>query len=683
MRPRLQRRCPPGRLCIGAAALAAILLAPAGSAAAEPRWLPLGPPAAPALARLIVDPGTGDAYALSAAGLWQSRGGTGSWRSIQKGLNGRPEGFAADPRRPGRLYAVVGELDGTCSVRRSDDSGGHWSVVFRSPYASFNFQDIQVDPFATDTVYWHSGSTLVRSRDAGRTWDYFSVGSPESGEPSVNAFAFAPDQARTLFVSGGYNLFFKTSDGGATWTQSLLSENVNPPTSLVATRAPRSLYAWGGRGYLGDSAPCFVRSDDDGATWKGYLPYTTCAAPAIDVNDPLTVRIVVVDGGAPQLWVSHNGGETWTRAGAAPDCGDLYVLPGKKGLVLATDEGFFRAPGDQSPWRPANHGFAASEIAAVLPTGRGVVAAPAQSSYSNEPPAIPLVLTEDGGRSWRGTPLTNPLALAPDPDDPHRLIASALRYEGSWTRHARVLESLDDGHTWRGVVDPQLELDVFSSLAIDPFEPRTLYAGSVYGGFYRSDDGGRTWSGSSSGLRFGGCHHYYCETNRVAAILSDAGKSGSVAILFESQIYTSADSGFNWRVRGPTSTRQRYGSVAALARDPQGALLAIGTSTQESLGTVYRSTDDGVTWKRAGRLPRLTAPGRASQVTAFVATPAGLFVGTDIFGVLRSADGGRTWKALNDGLPLPAVTSLAADPLDATRLYATVPQNGVYAIQVQ
>ncbi len=671
MRPQLQRRSSAGRLFLGAVALAAIL-APAGLAAAEPRWAPLGPPAAPTLARLIVNQGTGDAYALGAAAVWQSRGGTGAWRSIQDGLDGLPEGFAADPRRPGRLYAVVGELEGTCSVRRSDDSGGHWSVVFRDCYASFSFQDLQVDPFAADTVYWRSGLSLLRSRDAGRTWDSINVGAIDGGS-SVNAFALAPDQPRTLFAAGYYNGFFKTSDGGATWTQSVLSENRNPPTFLVATRAPRSLYAWGGRSY-DDSAPCFVRSDDDGATWKAYLPYTTCGAPAIDVDDPLTVRITVATAGGAELRVSHDGGETW-RASAAPDCGDLYVLPGKKGLVLATDEGFFRAPDDHSPWHTANHGFAAAEIAAVLATVRGVVAAPAQVRYGDEPPAIPLVLTEDGGRSWRGAPLTNPLALAADPGDPHRLIASALRYENSWSYHARVLESLDDGHTWRGVVDPQLEIDTFSSLAVDPFEPRTLYAGSFYGGFYRSDDGGRTWQTSSAGLRFGGCHHYYCEANRVSAILPDSGRSGSIAILFETQVYTSADGGFTWRVRGPATSRPRYGSVAALARDPQGALVAVADN-------IYRSTDDGVTWKRAGRLPRLAQPGGAFQVNALAATPAGLFVGTNVSGVLHSTDGGRTWKALNNGLPLPAVTSLAADPRDPARLYAAVPRNGIYVIQV-
>src|SRR6185295_14379570 len=225
--------------------------------------------------------------------------------------------------------------------------------------------------------------------------------------------------------------------------------------------------------------------------------------------------------------------------------------------------------------------------------------------YGLEPPAIPLLLTEDGGRSWRGAPLINPVALASDPGDPRRLIASAWRYEPNFARHARVLESLDDGHTWRGVVDPQTELpSVFETLAIDPFAPRTLYAGNRFNGFFRSEDGGRSWQSSNAGLRQGGCHHYYCDTNRVSAILPDGRKSGSLAILFERQVYASADGGATWQVRGPVTPRQRFGSVAALARDEDGALVAVGDNTQEDLGAVYRSTDDGVTWKRLGRLPR-------------------------------------------------------------------------------
>jgi photosystem II stability/assembly factor-like uncharacterized protein len=38
------------------------------------------------------------------------------------------------------------------------------------------------------------------------------------------------------------------------------------------------------------------------------------------------------------------------------------------------------------------------------------------------------------------------------------------------------------------------------SLAIDPVSPKTLYAGTSYGGIYRSANGGSKWSPASTGL---------------------------------------------------------------------------------------------------------------------------------------------------------------------------------------
>jgi hypothetical protein len=69
-------------------------------------------------------------------------------------------------------------------------------------------------------------------------------------------------------------------------------------------------------------------------------------------------------------------------------------------------------------------------------------------------------------------------------------------------------------------------------------------------------------------------------------------------------------------------------------------------------------------------------------VTGLAATRAGLFVSTDSAGVLWSADGGATWKPLNDGLPSTWIRSLTADPFDPARLYVTLWTNGVYAIRV-
>ena len=657
-------------------------------AAAEPRWMSIGPPAVPPYARLFPDSVDGSRqYALSAAGLWSTRNGGGSWRLLQNGLEWPPQAFAADPAHPGRLYVSVVRFDGETTIRRSDDFGDHWRVVYSTPYSSPSYpQDLQVDPRQPDTLYWLEQQFLHRSRDGGKTWSCY----PETNECvgvvlTVNSFALAPDRPGTVYISGGGWGFYVTHDGGQTWTHSTLLEVEHPPDVLVATREPRTLYAWSRDSfYRGNLDPCFVRSDDEGATWKVFLRNTKCGMPAIDPDDPRTVRIVVVVDGAPQLWISRDAGDHWSTAGDVPWPGDLTVFPGGR-LALATDlHGIFEAAGDGGPWRPANRGFSASEITAVLPTEHGLLAAPIEQGYTPTPPMIPLRGTRDGGRTWTDLPLINPSALAADPVDSRHLIAAARRYDPLSGAHPRVLESLDEGATWRGVVDPQTDPDQFRTLAIDPFDPHVFYSGSNFRGFFRSLDGGRTWQESNAGLRLGGCHHYYCDPNRVFAIFPDPKRQGRLVIHFERQVYESLDGGSTWTLRGPSLPRS--GRVMLLALDLQGNLVAVGTGTKpndaRSLGVVYRSADGGRTWSREGRLPVYPDSGFGTEITGMATTPAGLFVSAVPFGVFRSQDGGRTWELMNAGLPSTRVTSLTADPFDPSLLYATVPLNGVYAIRV-
>jgi photosystem II stability/assembly factor-like uncharacterized protein len=666
-------------------------------AAAGPRWTPIGPPAGPMAARLVLDPGSGSrAYALTAAGLWRTQNGGRTWISIQNGLDWPASTVAVDPSHPGRLYASVLEFDYKVSIRRSDDFGDHWTLLFRQSSVFLNTpQDLEVDPFAPNTLYWLRNQLLLRSRDGGQTWSCLPLGKFCSGPTfvPVMAFALSPVRPRTIYAQSN-GTFFASFDGGGTWSPSQLPPN--PPAAagfagdskstlqltpeIFPTRAPHQLYLQAG--YV--STSCFLRSDDDGATWHGYLLNRSCGNPAVDPDDPDTLRIVVATDGGPRLWVSHNGGDDGAFAGAVPALGDLYDFAGG-GFLLAADRGLFRAAAEGGPWLPANRGFAASAISAILPTENGLFAAPLLPNNSAvSPPALPLLSTDDGGLSWVTEPLIDPAVLAADPRDPRHLIASAYRFEGESKVHYRVLESHDGGHAWSGVVDPRLEIPLFVSLAIDPFDPRTFYGGTRDTGFYRSTDGGRTWQRSNAGLPFSTfCNDYYCASNAVHTILADPRVPGRLTIHFEFQVYASVDGGGHWTFRGPPIP-PRDGLIV-LARGPGETLLAIASSSRPAdigrLGILYRSTDGGLTWTRAGRLP--VAPrGSTNTITGFVATEAGLFVGTNFLGVLWSRDGGSSWTPLNDGLPSPAVTALAADPSNPGRIYAIVPQNGIYEIEV-
>lgn len=676
-----RRRTNPGLRWIAAALLAALATGPLK--AAEARWTSLGPPAAPPSSRLVLETGRGEpVYALTTAGLWRSSNGGSSWSSLQSQAGGVPVALAPDPLHSGRLYASVFDNSGNVSIRRSDDFGSRWSTTFQAGYISpYETQDLRVDPVVPDTLYWSANERLLRSRDGGRTWEAF----PQESQGLALSFALPADRPGTIYVVGVYEMWI-SRDSGQTWTRKSSSMESHPPDTLVTTRSPRTLYGWWRDPYVrGNNEPCFLRSDDEGETWKAFLHNTKCGAPAIDPDDPLLVRIVVPAAQGGELRVSKDGGETWASAGAVPDVGDLYRTPGG-GFMLATPQGLFRSQDEGGPWRPANRGFTASQVKAFLPTEEGLLAAPALPDVSPKPPAVPLLATLDEGRTWDGLPLRNAMALAVDPSDPRHLLASAVRWEENWAAmHHRVLESRDGGRTWRGVVDPQIDPPQLELLAIDPFDARILYGGTVFKGFQRSDDGGRTWSALNTGLKLRGCAHYYCNTNRVSAILPDPEKPGRVVILYEGKVYSSEDGGRGWWLPIGPQLPPRTTKVAALTRDPEGALVALVAGVHGddgSPGAVYRSANNGATWQRVGRLPK-TALGRLPQVTGLVATRTGLFVSTDQTGVFESRDGGRTWKALSQGLPRLDVTGLAADPSNPSRLYATIPLNGVYAIDIR
>jgi photosystem II stability/assembly factor-like uncharacterized protein len=641
----------------------------------------------------VAEPGNGNrVYAFNTTGLWLSRDGADSWRSLQTGLGRPPQAVALDPFQPGRIFALVWESLFEGVIYRSDDFGNRWTPVFRTGLIFSAYPaSLVADPFTKDTLFWIAEDDhLYRSRDAGQTWScvFVTRDCTFGNTEGLTTVAIAPDPPKTLYAVGDQGRRFHVSrDDGRTWTTSAFT--VPYLEVLVATREPRTLYAWSR--YRPDPKfidACFARSDDEGETWKGILGHRKCGAPAIDPGDPRTVRMVVVSNRVPQLWVSRNGGDTWTSAGAVPGLGDLYIVPGG-GLALATDRGFFRAPGDEGPWRTANRGLAAAHVGAVLPLEETVLAAP--FVFEPEPtldtPPVSLLRTGDGGRSWESEPLTNPLALAADPSDPFHLLASAVRLDESGFPHYRILESRDKGRTWRGVVDPQASHPFATPLAVDPFLPQTFYAGAggfsggFPGGLYRSDDGGRTWRDSSAGLPRPRCFSHGCVPRQVHTILTDPTQAGRMFIRLHKSIYRSLDYGITW-TQLRTHRGSSGGAVFALARDPQGALIAIDTDSLDDfmdLGVVYRSTDHGATWTRQGRLSIRTLTGMSTYLTGFAATEGALWVSSPL-GIFLSTDGGRTWRSANAGLPLLSVTSLVTDPADPSRLYATIPGNGIYTL---
>src|SRR6185369_4044800 len=159
----------------------------------------------------------------------------------------------------------------------------------------------------------------------------------------------------TLYVSTLYERF-KSTDFGDTWTNIVEDPANFPPfvhTLVVAPSDPQTLYETGDGANVGAT----WRSRDGGATWQGPFPFRGDLL-AVDPVDPDTVY----GGGIRGLFVSHDGGETFTEAtnGVPPlsievtgyyGIGAIAIDPARPRFALAgTSQGLFTTMNRGTTW---------------------------------------------------------------------------------------------------------------------------------------------------------------------------------------------------------------------------------------------------------------------------------------------------------------------------------------------
>ena len=111
-----------------------------------------------------------------------------------------------------------------------------------------------------------------------------------------------------------------------------------------------------------------------------------------------------------------------------------------------------------------------------------------------------------------------------------------------------------------------------------------------------------------------------------------------------------------WRSLGPEG-----GGVSALIIDPVNPM----TLYANSGAGVIKTTDGGVTWRVSNNG---LSTGVGGTLAIAPADPMTVYAGG--LGVFKTTDGGASWRAANNGLTARAVRTLAIDPVDPMTLYA-------------
>jgi photosystem II stability/assembly factor-like uncharacterized protein len=171
--------------------------------------------------------------------------------------------------------------------------------------------------------------------------------------------------------------------------------------------------------------------------------------------------------------------------------------------------------------------------------------------------------------------------------------------------------------------------------------------------YYRSSDGGATWSEGADGL----------DAAAIAQIVVDS--SGVLFAATERGLYRSDDSGLHW-------ARVLSDPIRQVVPDTTAGTIYVSRGGDT---TIAKTTDGGITWQSLSPSGDVAPPVLALDPQ----TPGRVYAGQDR--VYRSDDGGVSWTA---GPPLSGagVTALAVDPNNASLVYAAVaavPGAGGYA----
>lgn len=252
-------------------------------------------------------------------------------------------------------------------------------------------------------------------------------------------------------------------------------------------------------------------------------------------------------------------------------------------------------------------------------------------------------------------------SLAIDPRNPRNLFAGT----GAPSR-AAMFRSTDGGVRWtrlpieipefcKGVNRPRI-----LSICVDPDNGRDVWFGVEEGGAWRSLDQGDSWSrvdGEGSGISNSDIH-------AIGILPATAMGPKAQLVLTVNSVFTSLDDGASWTGE---SSRARFDgmyytrTVQPLCHNPDHVLIAIGDATPGTRSRIYHSEDRGRTWQ-----PSLQHTPPNSTFWAFgthASDPGLVFAGTKYGHLFRSTDSGRSW--FKDWREFSEITAVAWTPFVA------------------
>jgi len=621
--------------------------------------------------------------ALPRAGEWSASPApvAAGWQALAPLFSGRINVLVVTQRSRGRtIYAGV---DG--GVYKSTDGGETWIPCLEG-LSNRMVRALALDPDRPDILYAGTrGGRVYKSEDGGVHWRDISQG---LGAEDIVSLLVDPENPDIIHVATPQHLY-TTRNGGGAWelapfvrgeeiTQAIL-DPANPALLYVATRQGKLYY-----------------STDRGAHWAA--PSTVAAGLSWVSTSPVQggTLYAIADG---HVWKGEDLGRAWAYNDnyldkALAQC--LAIHPRDASRVLVgTTMGLYRSTDARRTWTPSNQGLDAAHLGINALAYDSIDAETVYLGSGNV-----VYRSADGGATWKRIGQIadrlggNVLALVPHPQDAQRMYASA--------GGGGLFQTVDGGKSW--TLLEGLPSAWVTAVGLSPQEPALLYAGTLQGVPYRSQDGGVTWEPNTTrlsgvaitalvvdpelpsdvylGTWGGGAYISQNWTRGWSRVGSGASYVRGLVLdtrAWRRNLYVLAEDGvyrgeydspnqleLTWYLGTVTTLVQSAGSeMKLLAAGDRGADLVEGAAERPEVILVQQ-----------GGKPEAPPIHLLAQSPA---APDTLYAAVEGQGVLRSQDLGATWAPVGGGLADRRVTALSIHPASQA-LYAGTDQ-GLYQLR--
>ncbi len=514
---------------------------------------------------------------------------------------------------------------------------------------------------------------IFKTTDGGKTWKQTLMVADSTGVVDMCA---DPNDSRRLYavmfhpatghgdaaVDATSDIFF-SADEGSTWkplvTQGLPGTKTDGRGRLGIAVAPghrgRLLYAILSQG--------FFRSDDGGATWSKASKDPRVIGSEYFSRvfvDPLNADVLYVS--QTSFYRSTDGGKTFEAFVGAPSGDDFHVLwidpHNSERMLLGVDQGaivtvnggktwgsWYNQPTGEFYHVSTDYGFPYNVYGAQQDSGTAMVAS--RSDYGE--------ITDREFMSIGGFEYC---FIAPDP------LRANLIYSGGWYNtvvrfdktNGQVATIFEPGDRYRATN--------MSPLEFSPHDPHALLLGTQF--VMRTTDGGRRWEELSPDLTG------FVEGDRNAKRDPDAPPPPAISAMALSPadanviwagtsnqvVQVTRDGGKSWSKVSPPGLAdpQRILAIEASRFDAGTAYVVAGSLRGAIAPYIARTRDFGHTWQTmiagipADEMPEVVREDRVHKNLLYAGTTRRVYV---------SFTGGDRWQPLQMNMPVVSITDLA------------------------